>query len=423
MKIKNLRTKSKLRSLATKGVTSVALHDFNSVEEINEFARNVKSEFESENKKFDQLKKVLAVTHRIITATITRLRTKSTDAPKKSEDLKTEFVKPNMDKLKSAFEVVDKYQDKIDSLDNVINVLNLEFKGERGTPASLKQLKELRGTIKKKLDLAYKFLSDLAKNHEPKSFRTLVDSVTNVILETYSGNYGGVKHIVYMTPQTIKDNDNLLISHYVEFKDFEGDDFTHPSYYLVINGLVNLKSASINYYVNTLQSFSQPGRAGLGVAVNDAKDAKQQALIMLDLAGFSSLVDRVAIPTSKEKLDRINWSTPSDWLKKGGIKLIDHDIITVEFTNKVNDSNIQDAMNHFITDLKTSIIPNNFRMQVKKRKYKSGKNYVADFIFVLPDAHQRKEIRFDATKVNTLKDMFGISDKQAGEMIKHFNSM
>ena len=94
-----------------------------------------------------------------------------------------------------------------------------------------------------------------------------------------------------------------------------------------------------------------------------------------------------------------------------------------EFTNKVNDSNIQDAMNHFITDLKTSIIPNNFRMQVKKRKYKSGKNYVADFIFVLPDAHQRKEIRFDATKVNTLKDMFGISDKQAGEMIKHFNSM
>lgn len=422
MKIKNLRTKKTLRILATKSVTSVALHDFNSVEEINEFARNVKSEFELENKKFDQLKKVLAVSQRL-TSSITKLRTKSTDAPKKSQDLKTEFVKPNMDKLKSAFEVVDKYQDKIDSLDNVINVLNLEFKGERGTPASLKQLKDLRGLIKKKLDTAYKFLSDLAKNHEPKSFRTLVDSVTDIVLETYRGQYSTPKHIVYMTPQTVKGEDNLLISHYVEFKDFEGDDFTHPTYYLVINGVVNLKSASINYYVNTLQSFSQPGRAGLGVSVNDTKDAKQQALIMLDLAGFSSLVDRVAIPTDKEKLDRINWSVPKEWIKKNGIVLTDHDIITVAFTDKVTDKNIQDALNHFIIDLKTAIIPSNFRMQVKNRKYKIGKTYVADFIFALPDAHQRKEIRLDATKVNALKNMFGISDKQAGELIKHFNSM
>jgi hypothetical protein len=62
-------------------------------------------------------------------------------------------------------------------------------------------------------------------------------------------------------------------------------------------------------------------------------------------------------------------------------------------------------------------------MGIKNKKYKTGKLYSVDFIFTLPDAHQRKEIKLDAGKVKSLRDMFGMSDKQAGELIKYFNTL
>lgn len=418
--IKNLRIKNSLRILATKSVTSVASYEFRTLEEINEFTRNLKSEFEEDQKNFDRLKKVLSFATNLVTAiTIKKLNTKKLS----SQDLPTDFVKPNTEKLAKAFDVVDKYQDKIDSLDSVINTLSLEFSGERGAPATLKQLKDLRSTIKKKLDAAYKFLSDLAKNHEPKQFRELIDHVTDYVLETFTGNFESAKHISYIVPQTIGKEDYLLISHYVEFKNFEADDFVHPVFYLVINAQINLSNAKIKYFVNTLQHFTQPGRAGVGDEVKDKKEAATKALMLLELEGFTSLIDRTPIPTHQTKLNEINWSAPSEWIKKNGIKLIDNDIITVEFTNKVNKDNIQDAVNHFMKDLKTAIIPNNYRMQIRPRKNTSSKPYSVDFIFVLPDAHQRKEIKLDAKKVKALKDMFGMTDKQAGDLIKHFNNM
>lgn len=416
--IKNLRTKKSLRILATKSVTSVASYEFRTVEEINEFAKNLRDEFIEDSKVFDRAKKVLSVTYNLVSAAITRLNTKNT-----SKDLPSDFVKPNMDKLAKSFEVIDKYQDKIDSLDSVINTLTLEFSGERGAPATLKQLKDLRSTIKKKLDAAYKFLSDLAKNHEPKEFRELVSYVADNALKTFSGHYESAKHISYLVPQEVNKEQYLLISHYIEFKNFEADDFVAPTFYLIINAQVNLATAKIKYFVNTMQNFTQPGRVGLGVEVKDKREASTQSLIMMELEGFTSLIERTPIPTHQTKLNEINWSVPAEWLKKNGIKLIDNDVITVEFTNKVTKDNIQDAANHFIRDLKTAIIPNNYRMQIRPRKNMSSKPYSIDFIFVLPDAHQRKEIRLDAKKVKALKDMFGMTDKQASDLIKHFNNM
>ena len=101
----------------------------------------------------------------------------------------------------------------------------------------------------------------------------------------------------------------------------------------------------------------------------------------------------------------------------------DNDAIRVEFTKAITKANLQDAINNFTIDLKTSLIPNNYRMGIKNKKYKKGNLYVVDFIFTLPDAYQRKEIKLDAKKVKQLKELFGLSDKQAGELIKHFNSI
>lgn len=414
--IKNLRTKTALRVLATKSVTSVASYDFRSVEEINEFVKNLKADFEQDTKNFEVVKKVLAATHKIA-VTAVKIKELKTHSQPSGEAIT--FVKPNMDKLTKAFSVVDKYQDKIDNLDSVINLLSLELKGERGAPNTLKELKALRATIKKKLDESYKFLSSLASNHEPKQFKDIVQSVHEKITKTFSELYEDEKQSVYLIPS---DNNNLLIVHYIELKNFiDDDEFEHPSYYVVVSGLINTETGTASYYINTLQSFAQPGRFGNGIKVTDKKDAATQALIMLEHAGFSSLIERTPIPTYQGQLDRIDWRAPKEWIKE--VKLIDSDIITVTFTNKVNSKNIQDAINHFIIDLKTTLIPNNYKMGIKPRKHMQEKPPKVDFIFTLPDAHQRKEIKLDAGKVKALKAMFGLSDRQAGELVKHFNNM
>ena len=243
--IKNLRTIKTLRKLATKKVTAVALFDFRSLEEIKEYANNVKQEVASYNNSFNVITKSLAVSHSIVKAAVIRKLNTTTDKLKAPD-----FVKPNMDKLTKAFSIVDKYQDKIDSLDSVINILQLEFKGERGAPDSLKELKTLKAQIKTKLDNAYSFLSELAHNHEPQSFKNLVDTVYKKVQEGFGNSYDDNEHVVYMIPQN---DDSVLISHYIELKNFEDDNgYIHASYYLVISDLVNINTSKSTYFVNAL---------------------------------------------------------------------------------------------------------------------------------------------------------------------------
>jgi hypothetical protein len=202
-----------------------------------------------------------------------------------------------MDKLTKAFSVVDKYQDKIESLDSVINTLSLTFKGEKGAPSTLKELKTLRSSIKTKLDASYKFLSELANNHEPESFKAIVKAVNDKVTKAFAKSFKSTKQTVYMIPQ----NDNsILISHYIEFKDFvDNNEYVHESYFLIISTLINTDTLATSYFVNALQNYASPNKAGKGIKVDDASEAATQTIILLDHIGFSSLMDKTAIPTSK----------------------------------------------------------------------------------------------------------------------------
>lgn len=423
--IRNLRTTKTLAALARKRVSEVASFEFRSLQEIKDYIKNVEKESDQLIKKWDRTKKVLAFTVDMVSAAlnITELtgpgRRASGNSGKVAKGEPIKFIKPNMKKLRDAFDIIDELHDKIESMDNIIARLQLDFKGERGIAAVINESKAIRTRLQKKSASAYSFLTSLANKHEPAFFADAIKYSVDGVVGLFGKYFEKYAQTVYMTPQEHNGKSFVVISHYVELKDFVADDnFVHPNFYIVYSCVVDLDNQKVTYFVTTLKNFVPPGRYNYGMTFKNKTEAKNNTLILLESENFSSLINRQHLPTPV--VEKIKWTIPDTWIKK---VRIDDDTVTFDFTKTVTDKNLQQALNKILVDLKTAVAPVSKKIIVKYRKYRYRGAWTADFYLTAPDIHERKEIQIDARRARILKNQLGLTDKQITQLIKSINTM
>jgi dimeric dUTPase (all-alpha-NTP-PPase superfamily) len=420
MAIHNLRTIKRMISLSAAGTSNVTNYKFRSLQEIEQFIEGVRKTADEQMDALDDLRRQFPEFSAVTIKPAMKVFQVTRDKTGKLPSTKIDFVAPKLDNLRKHFDVIENLHDKVQSLDSVINTLQLQFRGTPGSTAVINNAKKLRDDLQKKVSDAYKFLENVATKHEPKAFASTVARIVKEIKDVFKENFSKSKEFVYRTPYEKEGKTHILFTHYLQLDDFIDDnDYTHARYFIVFSCLMSPKGEA-TYFVTLLQEFAPPGRFSLGQTFETPKEGQTKAFIQLESEKFSTLIERVTVPSTKEELENINWAVSKDWIKTIEVN---KDIIEIQFTSKVTQKNVQEAANKIVMDLKAFLIGKS-KASIRTRIFKRDtRNFGVELVLVIPSRAQLKEIRVDGRKVQRLKDSLGLSEKQTIGLVKYLNKL
>lgn len=418
MAIKSLKTIKRLHALADASTPEVVNYNFRSLDEIKQFLKGLATKTKDFTKQFNDLKKQFTETSAI---TIKKVSIKRDGDKKKSLDTdKIEFVAPDLKRLRSSFKVVDQMHEKVEALDATIHSLMLNFKGVAGSQALINEAKRLRKSLQDQLDKAYSFLESVATKHEPKKFADVAKDITKDLFATFNGMYETSTQKVYVTPYVKGENEKILFTHYVDFKNFRNDeDQTIDHVFVVLSCVIDFEGNS-TFFVTSMQDFAPPGKFNLGQQFKTVQEGKTKAYIQLEAQNFSTLLERTTIPATDNEIRDIDWNVPKGWID--WVKLEDN-VIEVLFTKKVTEANRDKAVQHVLLDLK-AFFAGRIKAGVKHRSYKLADGRLGEeFTLILPDRKHMKQVRVSHEKLTMLKQKLGLSEKQAVGLVKYLNGL
>lgn len=443
MSIKNLRTIRRFQSLAQSDITDVTTYNFRSLKEAEAYADELmRSAMEdvAEIKKFKALFEPASVRALMrLNAVVSGIRTMRvirTDAPKpgtpapkakikEGQSIPVEFNAPASKEMVKKYKALNRLLTKIETLDVFIAKVAEDFSDEPAmTGKFTKELKAKRKVLQTALDDAYKFMQTTAKKTEPKQFKLACKHLVAKVVETFKDSFGSYTEYVYVTPK-VGDKGDIAFeyNHYLELTNFRSDeDAVFSKYFIVFTGIVKTPANHLTMYFTTLTHFAPPGRFKPQVQFTKEANGWHDLLIALEAESFSTFIERVPLGVTKTQLKKTSWGVPSEMIVDMGIE---NDVITFALNGKlVKDAKTAQTIQNVINKnliLKT-VPPNKGTVKVRTA-YKSGANWILDFVVVKPSRQHLKEIRIDQDMVDTFAQRFNWTPQQATKFVRTFNKM
>jgi hypothetical protein len=322
---------------------------------------------------------------------------------------------PNLDELKSNFDVVETLHDKLELLDGLLEQVGVNFRGDPQFKAMESSIKKMKATIAMKIKSALTMMNKLAKKHEPTAFKKVVELIIGKTLASFKGQFKSKKEVVYVTSEDTEYGTTLLFTHYLDMGGFTDDDqYTHSNFYIVFTSKVD-NTGNVLYFVTVLPKFSIPGKFNPGQVFTDLKTGIHALSVQLELENFSGLLEALPIPI--KQLDITNFSAKA-FIKEHKIA---GDSIVFDLLPKVKTKEQRDGViTAIMADLRGLLLPL-IKANLKYHPQKLSKNWRITFRLTLPDPSLIKEYRADQHTLSLLQQRLGLTEDDIRKLLKFLN--
>lgn len=207
------------------------------------------------------------------------------------------FVAPKVAELKKHTDVINKLYNNVVELDAAEAMVKQAFAGNKKQPAALNAIAALKSEVDNSLNDAFDALQEIANKHLPKAMTRFVDDITAHLLNVLNPkSFKDITHQVFVT----FDEENKALLHFSQYIGVESlkttSGFTFDQYYFVVTGVMDTKTSSITYYLNSFPDFKVPGKYPLGREVSTLKDAQSRVDLLLAHNDFLVISDKLALP-------------------------------------------------------------------------------------------------------------------------------
>ena len=321
-------------------------------------------------------------------------------------------VIPKMDAMRSNFEVVTQLSDKVQELETMYAAVEINFRGVRGQPDTLKAIKTMKAGAEAKLDLALAFLKDIGDKYAPTSFKAMAKQVADKLNEDL--DFDKAKIAVYATEMATGE---LSFTMYIELKNLRDENGeTFAKFYIVLTCVLSpspteKNKLSVETYVTVMHDFVAPGKFDAGKRVTTDKEALAEIGHLLSLENISTAIG--TLPHNLQNIDKKFLRTGADRVKDVEV---DPSSFTFWFFKVVKEGEARTLMNALYSQVK-AMLSHIRGAQVKMRVVEKDGQYGAKYSLI----NLARENQISVQDLDWLKQSFKLNDQKLHEVVKIIN--
>lgn len=478
--IKSLKIKRRLKNLASASTTEVAMSEFRSLEEIEQFVSNIQSNFDLFVDKFGALKELFlkhSAMNRIsktpykernpmVKAANTpagptlkkgtgqftfdsKKRQETIDKygkdiadkhgtfvrsldPKASEKLKVNIAPHDIKDINSKFLDTDKMEEQYDHLSYAISGIRSRFKGDQKKAAKmLAETVKLQKAIRVELDKVYTFLEKIAKKIAPATFTKTISAIVEGITEQHTGTLfkksGSKLYLVPVEKPSMSKTKayDLKFMWYFHMKDMtDTEGFVDEDAYLVFTGVVDTEMMDMIMSVVFLNSFVAPAKAPIGrmVFTNAASGLSKANILIGQNLGIQEL-ETAPLPDTKKGIQQtLKKSQYGDKVSVStqGERIIvetSKDVKTKNEADLIYRTILMDLRDSFRTLTKTPSL----NLRSKAPVPQANKRFQMEFFVAVPPGVKEKSIQLTSDGIDLLRRALPLTDDQIREIVRSLN--
>lgn len=312
------------------------------------------------------------------------------------------FVAPPAAKIQKNLKIVQELHDNAKELDALEAMLEQTFRSAKNHPAALKAVRALRVEVDGIVHNALELLNTIAAKHIPDQLQDLRDRVVEYLLDTIDASrYEDIGYSEYVT---LPDSNTVQFSVYIDLDELKNDrGYVFDEYFIVLTALVDVRTKSMEMYVNSMPDFRVPGKYPLGQAVTSQSNLEQRISMLLAHNDLITTMDRSPMPISGADAQAKFGSI------KGviGVEVKD-DSLMVQVAKQDKAANTRIASE--VTSLLNGVMRRKKDSSISwKETTVGGKKYLKFILYFKPGSAPKS---LNTGKMNELIDLFDLSKGQ-----------
>lgn len=472
--IKSLQIKQRIKNLAGADSMEVALADFRSLEEINEYLNTVEKNFQSFSDSFDSIRNLFikkSAQNRIGKMPWKKNTVESAPLVEDKDDLfsfDAEKVKKHIEKygerptkdqqkwintldregttkqvipvkiiphdyntLKKNFLEIDKWEEQLDSLDSVVAMLATRFKNHPEGRIIKKRTEKLIDDINKKVDKAYLFLEKTARKIAPPVFIDTVEKITEKLDKQFKGKlFEDSGESLYLTAVekkvagARKPKYDLKFVLYYRMENLKDESGAHDTdAVLIYVGVVDMDNLNMTMYVTFANDFITPSKVSFGRNLFvDAPSGYKKSLSLISANFDLHEIEKGPLPETRKNIKEfIKESDYKSYISGAEVDEKEEKIV-VNFNNKVGDKNFRDVYAGLAKELLMLFKAlTKSRINLRMRPINADKkNKGVEYFITVPHGSVKGE-RLDKLAMEQLKRVIPLTEDEIRTIIRMKN--
>lgn len=325
------------------------------------------------------------------------------------------FVVPKLDQLRNNFAIADQLSDQVDSLETLYSTISVNFRGVRGQPDTLKNIRAMQKSAEAKLAAALKFLNTIGSKYAPTQFKEMVDEAMKGISTELE--YSNHKTFLYAHETT---DGSMTFTYYVQLLNLmEDDGEQYPEFYIVFTCVLSpmsgdKKSLGVEYFVTVMQHFQTPGKFNPGRKVVGPQEAIATVGTLMALENISTSIGTIPHNLNPVHMNKDRFRAGS---RVATIE-VEPNALTFAFLKNVKKDEAKQLANSLYVDVKgmlTKSLKDKAQLKVKFGPV-DGRFYVK-FILVNPAADGQVSVN----DLEFLKNQFNLDDNKMRNLVRVIN--